>query len=65
MTCASMIKNQDTILAIGTRNPSYHDDDHHNGDKDEVDDVDDQGPALLPAPAHLGGALHCGPPLSH
>ena len=55
MTNASMVTDVDTILMIGTFNPDYQED----------EDVDDQGPALLPASSNLCGALHCRASLCH
>lgn len=69
MASASMIKDQDTTLAIETFNPDYQDDDHDgdlDGDQDVVVEVDlEQGPALVLAAPDLGGALHCRPSLRH
>lgn len=69
MASASMIKDQDTTLAIETFNPDYQDDDHDgdlDGDQDVVVEVDlEQGPALVLASPDLGGALHCRPSLRH
>ena len=66
---ASMIKDQDTTLAIETFNPDYQDDDHDgdlDGDQDVVVEVDlEQGPALVLAAPDLGGAVHCRPSLRH
>ena len=40
--------------------------DYQEDDEDVVvDDVDEQGPALLLASAHLCGALHCRASLCH
>ena len=60
MTNASMITDLDTIMMIVTFDPDYQED-----DEDVVDDVDEQGPALLLASAHLGRALHCCASLRH
>ena len=60
MTNASMITDLDTIMMIVTFDPDYQED-----DEDVVDDVDEQGPALLLASAHLGRALHCRASLCH